>query len=105
MRKLLVSIGIGIAAGIVDVIPMIAQDLPWRADLSAFVHWVVLGVIITHVEIGLRPWLKGIVIAELAGLPIMIIVAEQGMRAAVPIAVFSAVLGCAVGWLGARYAK
>gem|GEM_PF-5600971 len=36
MKKTFVGIFLGAIAGIIDVIPMILQDLPWNANLSAF---------------------------------------------------------------------
>ena len=36
MKKQVTGIILGIIAGILDVIPMIIQDLTWDANLSAF---------------------------------------------------------------------
>jgi hypothetical protein len=34
-------------AGVIDVIPMVVQNLTWDANLSAFAHWVVTGFLIS----------------------------------------------------------
>jgi len=47
MDKLIKSLLLGMAAGILDVIPMVFQNLSWQANASAFLHWLGLGVIIT----------------------------------------------------------
>lgn len=41
---------IGIIAGTIDVAPMTIQKLDKSATLSAFIHWVVLGLIIPYVD-------------------------------------------------------
>jgi hypothetical protein len=96
---------IGFVAGIIDAVPMIFQGLDWYASLSAFVHWVVLGLIIPFVKWNMPSWLKGLLIGELAGLPIMIIVFKAEPFSLIPIALFSAVLGVLVGITGAKFIK
>ena len=58
MSKLSISLIIGIIAGIIDVTPMIIQKLDKYACLSAFVHWVILGIVISYIEMPVAPWLK-----------------------------------------------
>jgi len=53
----------------------------------------------------MQPWLKGLIIAELAALPIMILVFAKEPKSIIPIIIFSAVLGIAVGIAGARFVK
>ena len=102
MSKLLVSILIGLAAGVVDVVPMILQKLDKHANWSAFVHWIILGVFISYIDLPLAGWLKGLVVAELAALPIVILVAKDNKKGVVPILVMSAVLGVLVGLATAK---
>ncbi len=104
MSKLIVSLIIGIIAGIVDVIPMIIQKMDKHANLSAFIHWVVVGVIISYIQIPLAPWLKGLVIAELLAISIMIIVAKEDKKSVIPIITMSAILGIFVGITTAKFA-
>lgn len=101
MITILLSLCIGIAAGIIDIIPMIIQKLDKHATVSAFVHWVVLGVVITHVQIpGLDGWLKGLVLAVLLTLPVLIIVAKADKKSIVPILAMTVILGSLVGFAG-----
>ncbi len=104
IHRLIISILIGIVAGIIDVIPMVIQKLDIYANISAFIHWVVLGIIISYIQIPFAPWLKGLVIAELSALPIMIIVLKDGKMAIVPIFVMSAILGILVGIATSKFA-
>lgn len=105
MKKInfLIALLIGAIAGMVDVIPMILQDLNSYACSSAFIHWVALGAIIPYVAWNIKPWLKGLVIAGLTSLPIAIIVAEKEPISIIPILLFSAVLGILVGIAGNKF--
>jgi hypothetical protein len=103
MKRILIALLIGIIAGIIDVIPMILQDLSWYANISAFVHWIVLGLIIPFIDWKFPKWLIGLVIAELSALPIVIITLEAGPDSIAPILGFSAVLGVLVGWAGKKF--
>jgi hypothetical protein len=105
MKRYYFALIIGVIAGIIDVTPMIIQNLSFSACLSAFVHWVVLGLIIPFVDWPMKPWLKGLIIAELSAIPILIIVIPQQPASIIPITVFSALLGMGVGSAGARFVK
>lgn len=97
MRKISVSILIGIIAGIIDVIPMLMQGLDIYACLSAFTHWVLMGVLISYVKFVLPAWLKGLIIAVCSAIPIMIIVAKEDPISIIPILSMSVILGALVG--------
>ncbi|MFH2142483.1 MAG: hypothetical protein ABIJ97_08685 [Bacteroidota bacterium] len=103
MNDLFIALIIGIAAGVIDVTPMIIQKLDKTANWSAFVHWVVLGLIIPFVKWDIQPWLKGLIIGELATVPVMIIVAAKDKKAIIPIIIFSAILGIGVAIAGAKF--
>jgi hypothetical protein len=105
MQRLSKALILGTCAGIIDVVPMIVQGLNWYANTSAFLQWVVLGIVITHIEIGLKGWLRGIVIAELCTIPVMIIVSMNGFGAIIPITVMTAILGGCVGYYGDKFVR
>jgi hypothetical protein len=102
MRKLIISLIIGIIAGIIDVLPMFAQHLAWNASLSAFLHWVCLGVIIAYIDFGIKGWLKGLILAEITAVPFVLI---AGVDTALPIFGMSAILGILVGFFSDKYTK
>ena len=85
MRNILTALSIGTVAGIIDVVPMIIQKLDKYSCISAFVHWIVLALIIPYVCWDIQPWLKGVIIAELTAIPIMILVYPQDSKALIPI--------------------
>ena len=100
MKEILIALIIGIIAGVIDVIPMIIQKMDKYANLSAFSHWVVLGLIIPFVSWNIAPWLKGLIIAEISAIPVLFMVASNDKKAILPITVMSAILGIAVGVAG-----
>ncbi len=102
-NDILIALLIGIIAGIIDVIPMIIQKLEKTANISAFVHYVVLGLIIPFVDWGIPPWIKGMIIAELTALPVMIIVIPKDKKALIPMILFAAILGAGIGIAGAKF--
>ena len=103
MNDILIALIIGIIAGTIDVIPMIIQKLDKFASLSAFFHWVILGLIIPFVSWDIQPWLKGLIIGELATLPVMILVFQKDKKSIIPISIFSAILGIGVAIAGAKF--
>ena len=105
MNNILIALMIGIVAGAVDVAPMIMQKLDKTAVWSAFIHWVVLGLIIPFVNWDLQPWLKGLIIGEMTAIPIMIIVFPKDKKALIPMMVFSAILGVMVAISGTVFIK
>ena len=102
MEKLILSIVIGAAAGFLDVIPMVLQKMDPHANYSAFVHWVVLGIFIAYIQFPVAPWLKGLIVAELAAVPVVIMVSKDDSKAIIPILASSAILGIIVGILTAK---
>jgi hypothetical protein len=86
---------------LIDVAPMIARGSSARANISAFVHWLALGLLIPYLHWGLTPRLTGLLAAELLAVPIIVIVTEEEPGAWLPIGVMSALLGALVGWAGA----
>jgi hypothetical protein len=103
MNEILIALLIGTMAGIIDVIPMIIQKMDKYANLSAFFHWVVLGLIIPFVSWNIAPWLKGLIIAEISAIPILLIVAPKDKKAVIPILVMSAFLGIGISYAGVYF--
>ena len=100
MKNFIIALVIGIFAGIIDVVPMIIRKEDKFANLSAFFHWVALGVIIPFLSWNIAPWLKGLIIAEISAIPILFMVAKEDKKAIIPITLMSAILGVAVGIAG-----
>lgn len=103
MNDFLIAIIIGLVAGLIDVTPMIIMKLEKAANISAFVHYFVLGLIIPFVGWDIAPWIKGIIISVLSALPVMIIVYPKNKKAIIPMIVFSLILGAGIGIAGAKF--
>lgn len=103
MNNFLIALVIGIVAGTIDVIPMLVQRLDKFANISAFTHWLVLGLIIPFVSWNIDPWLKGLIIGELSAIPVIFMVWKNDKKAFVPILLMSALLGIGVAIAGSRF--
>ncbi len=98
MKKLIIALLLGIAAGVIDVIPMIIQGLDWYANTSAFTFWIVVGVFISYIDWPMYNWLKGLIIAVISVVPIAIIVLQDNPISLIPIFIMSAILGSLIGF-------
>lgn len=103
MNDLLIAVIIGLVAGLIDVTPMIIMKLEKAANISAFVHYFVLGLIIPFVSWDMTPWLKGVTISFLSAIPVIIIIYSQNKKATIPMIVFSLILGAGIGIAGAKF--
>lgn len=97
MNSILTALIIGVIAGLIDISPMIKQKMPGYTIASVFAQWVFIGLIIPFISWNLEPWLKGLVVAELGMLPMMILVLERYRSKLPTIILFTAVLGIAIG--------
>jgi len=101
MNTLLISCAIGIAAGIIDIIPMFAKRMERRAILSAFLQYFFVSIVIVHIDIPVTPWwIEGGLVSLALATPIAIIVAGEDRKAAPVIAAMSVILGTLIGIAG-----
>jgi hypothetical protein len=98
MKNLKVGILLGFAAGIVDIIPMMVQQLTWDANISALSMWVVVGIFISTIDWKINAILKGILIALLVLLPSAIIIGWKEPILLVPIFSMTLILGGILGF-------
>jgi len=101
MKIFLFTLLTGIIAGAIDVLPMIKMKLDKYAICSAFVFYLIIPFIVFNTNLfGMPWWLKGGVITLLLALPVIILVAKNGIRAAIPIVAMSVILGTLIGIAG-----
>lgn len=72
--------------------------------VSAFLHWLVLGVLITYLRAPLSAWMKGLAVGLASALPVVSMVFPSDPTSVPPILVMSALLGSAVGFSAGRIA-
>ncbi|MBN1594882.1 hypothetical protein JW933_03045 [candidate division FCPU426 bacterium] len=102
MTRVVKGILVGAVAGIIDVLPMLAQKLSWDANLSAFCFWVVTGLVVATADIDLAPVRKGIVTAFLLLIPSAILIGAKSPVTLIPIVAMTFILGAGVGWILGR---
>lgn len=104
-RNIITGISLGALAGVIDVIPMITRNLTWDANISAFLMWVVIGFILSIVELTINSILRGILISYLVLLPAGILIGWKEPASLVPIIIITTILGGALGYLIQRCKK
>jgi hypothetical protein len=98
MRKIIIGIIFGVIAGIIDVIPMIIQKLTWDANLSAFSMWIVVGFLISIVDLKINSIFKGVLIAFIVLLPTAILIGWKEPISLIPILIMTTILGGLLGF-------
>jgi hypothetical protein len=97
-RNIFLGLALGFVAGILDCIPMIAQEMPWAAVWGAFSLWIVVGFMVATSNLALRPILKGMIIALLCLIPSLIIIVWDAPVSIIPIVIITLILGGLIGW-------
>jgi hypothetical protein len=105
MPKILIALGIGALAGLIDVTPMLMRHVERPVVLSAFIHWVVVGVLTAYVHVPAPAWLTGVLVALLTSLPVVVQRAGENPQSALGILAMSVVLGAAIGMATARFVR
>lgn len=98
MKKIKTGLLLGIVAGIIDVIPMIMQNLTWDANISAFTMWIVVGFLIATSDLKINSIIKGILIAFLVLLPTAILIGWKEPVSLIPITIMTTILGGLLGF-------
>jgi hypothetical protein len=105
MNTLLLSVIIGIVAGIVDIVPMVIQKLDKRATISAFLQYFFVSIIIVNIDLPyVAWWLQGGLISVALALPVVVLVSAQDKKAVPIILSMAAILGTLIGIAG-HYSK
>ena len=103
MRKIIAGIVAGAIVGVIDVIPMIIQKLPWNANISAFSMWVVTGFLVATSSLKLPYILKSMLIALLLLEICTPLIGWQTVL--VPILPITIVLSILLGWMIGKFEK
>jgi hypothetical protein len=98
MKRIIIGLVFGAAAGILDVIPMFLQKLTWDANLSAFSMWIVSGFMISTSGLKMNGILKGVIISFLLLFPYAILIGWNQPTSLIPIAIMTLILGSLLGF-------
>jgi hypothetical protein len=101
-RQISTGILLGIIAGFLDLIPMVIQKLPWNANLSAFIMWVVVGFLVSLSELPVINTLKGLIIANAVLFPNIFIIGAKDPISVIPILIMITILGSLLGYTYGR---
>lgn len=97
MKILVILLGIGLLAGIIDVLPMIKKKLDKFDCSSAFIFHFIMPAILYYLNIDMSKMLIGGLVYVICALPMIIIVAKND-RKSVPIMLISSfVIGTLCG--------
>lgn len=97
-KKITTGILLGIAAGLIDVTPMVIQKLTWDANFSAFTMWVIIGFLISITDLKINSIIKGIIISYLALAPCAILIGWKEPKSLIPIIAITTILGALLGF-------
>lgn len=101
MKELMITLLIGVVAGILDILPMIKMKMDKFSTTSAFVHYLIAPFIIFNIELfGMTWWLKGGVLNLVLAIPVIILAAKDDRNAVPPMVITSIVLGTLIGIAG-----
>jgi len=98
MNKTLAGLLCGFIAGMIDLVPMIIQNLTWDANLAAFSMWLAVGFFTAHTHLKMPPVLRGVLIAFICLLPSAFIIGWQMPESLIGISAMTLVLGASIGW-------
>ena len=105
MKKIKIGILFGAIAGIIDIIPMIMQKLTWDANISAFTMWIIIGFLISTIDLKINSIIKGILLAFLVLLPSAILIGWSELFTLIPIAIMTTILGGLLGFSIHKFSK
>ena len=77
---------------------MIIQNLTWDANISALTMWIVVGFLISVVDLKMNSIIKGILIAFLVLLPSAILIGWKEPISLIPITGMTTILGGLLGF-------
>jgi hypothetical protein len=101
MDTLLLSVIIGIVAGIIDVTPMIIQRLPKYSTVAAFIYFFFISIIIVNIDLPHIPWwLEGGLISFALMVPVLIHVGHTDKKPLQVITVNTIIIGTLIGIAG-----
>jgi hypothetical protein len=105
MSKLLTTLAIAVAAGLVDIAPMLLRGVERMQIFSVFTHWFVTTIFISYAVMPLHPAMKGALIGALSTLPVLIMYAQTHPERLLPIFAISIGLGAVIGLSTHRFAN
>lgn len=105
MPKLCKILLLGLAAGILNAIPMAFLDFHWQAVAAVLLHWLGLGIVIAYARMPLESWATGMLIAMLTTLPLGVLLHPGDALGVLQVLGIALVLGGLLGYTAERLVR
>lgn len=102
MPKLCKILLLGLAAGILNAIPMALMAFHWQGVTAILLHWLGLGIVIAYARMPLESWATGMLIAVLTSLPLGILLHPGDTPGVLQVLGIALVLGGLLGYATER---
>jgi len=84
---------IGLAAGTIDAVLMIIQNLTWDAILGAFSMWIIIGFLLSVTQLKIKGVFKRAADSFLVLIPNLFIIGWKEPKSLIPILIMTIILG------------
>ena len=105
MKKIIVSFGIGILAGLLDLIPLVLVKAPLLNMASIVMFWIVTSIFVGQIKLLKNSLLNGLVLSTLNMVPMVMVIYTINPKDFFPMLSMAILLGPLVGYLNGRYFK
>jgi hypothetical protein len=102
MHKLYKILLLGLAAGILNAIPMVFLSSAWQPVAATLLHWLGLSIVIAYARMPLESWATGMLIAVLTSLPVGILLHPGSALGVLQVLGIALVLGGLLGYTAER---
>ncbi|WP_338670067.1 hypothetical protein [Pseudodesulfovibrio methanolicus] len=102
MPKLFKILLLGLAAGILNAIPMAFLSTDWQPVVATLLYWLGLSIVIAYARMPLESWATGMLIAVLTSLPLGILLHPGSALGVLQVLGIALVLGGLLGFTAER---
>ncbi|WP_316901395.1 hypothetical protein [Pseudodesulfovibrio indicus] len=102
MHKLYKILLLGLAAGILNTIPLVFLSTVWQPVTATLLHWLGLSIVIAYTRMPLESWATGMLIAALTSLPLSILLYPESIPGVLQSFGIALVLGGLLGYTSER---
>lgn len=102
-KKVIIAIIIGLAAGLIDLIPLVMVRVPLLNMISILLFWIITSYFVAHVTLLKNALLNGLVLSTLNMLPLVAIIYTINPKDFLPMLSMALILGPLVGYLNGRF--
>jgi hypothetical protein len=103
LKKVLIGALLGLGAGIIDLIPMLINQLSMDAIFSALSMWIVVGIFTSTIDLKINAVVKGIFVSLLTLLPCAFLIFHKSYTQLLPIISMTLILGGLLGFVIGKF--